>query len=289
MTAATRHFETWLDLAASADEVWRALTEPDELVRWFPLAAEVEPGAGGRVRWSWGERFDWITAIEEWEPGRRLRLRQQATVPFDLDGRPLAEGSAPPATIAIEFHLEAVSGGCRLRVVHSGFGQGAAWDDELDSVSQGWQGELRSLRHYLHRHPNQDRHVGWAFRAVSAERFASPAAALARLTSADGFVIDVTTLAPGLPWAVRTPWGETLRGEVTLALPQGEISGSIREAGDGFLRLHSWRAGGAIGVGVWLATWWGGQRDFVRTFERRANEALERLFPEPSKPDERAR
>jgi len=275
----TRRFETAIELPASPEEVWRALTDPEELARWFPLEASVHPGIGGEVRWAWGERFDWVTRIESWEPGTRLRLAQAASLPFDLAGAPIAGGSAATATIAIEFTLEKSGGGCRLRLVHSGFGEGAAWDDELDSISHGWQGELRSLRHYLTRHHGQDRHVGWAVRTLASSQATTPAQALARLTSADAFAIEVSTLAPGLPWAVRTPWGETLRGELAFALPTGEIAGSIRDVGDGFLRLHAWRASGATAVGVWLATWWGGHRDTVRDFERRAGEALEQLFP----------
>ena len=34
-----RAFEMALDLAATPDEVWRALTQAEELVRWFPMEA----------------------------------------------------------------------------------------------------------------------------------------------------------------------------------------------------------------------------------------------------------
>ena len=48
-----RAFELALDIDASADEVWRALTEAEELMRWFPLEAQVAPGNGGSMRrWS---------------------------------------------------------------------------------------------------------------------------------------------------------------------------------------------------------------------------------------------
>jgi uncharacterized protein YndB with AHSA1/START domain len=278
---APRKFEMAIDLAASPDEVWAALTDPYELVRWFPLQAEVHPGAGGEVRWAWGTQFDWRTRIDAWEPGRRLLLHQAAGLPFDLDGRPIEGSGAEPAAIAIEFVLERLGSVCRLRVVHSGFGRGAAWDDELDGISHGWQSELRSLRHYLARHPGETRHAAWAFRTTSAS---SPADALARLTSTDGFAIEVTTVAAGLPWAVRTPWDELLRGEVILALPSGEMSGTAREYRDGLLRFHAWRAAGATGVGVWLSAWGdeAGLCERVREFERRAGEALARLFLEPA-------
>ena len=39
-----------VDLDATPDEVWRALTEPDELATWFgpEVELDVRPGGGGR-------------------------------------------------------------------------------------------------------------------------------------------------------------------------------------------------------------------------------------------------
>ncbi len=44
--------EVLIDVAP--DVVWRALTEADELSRWFPVEARVAPGAGGSIWLSWG-------------------------------------------------------------------------------------------------------------------------------------------------------------------------------------------------------------------------------------------
>ena len=38
-----------IDVTAPASEVWKALTNADELRRWFPLEARVMPGVGGKV------------------------------------------------------------------------------------------------------------------------------------------------------------------------------------------------------------------------------------------------
>ena len=58
----------------------------------------------------------------------------------------------------MEFTIEAQAGGItRLRLVHSGFGTDAGWDDELDATSAGWNVELRGLRHYLEGHQGHDR------------------------------------------------------------------------------------------------------------------------------------
>ena len=53
MTDQRRAFDFSLDLDATPDEVWRTLTEAEELVRWFPLEARVTPGRGGTMFWSW--------------------------------------------------------------------------------------------------------------------------------------------------------------------------------------------------------------------------------------------
>ena len=50
-----RVFDMSIDIDASADAVWSALTEARELTRWFPLEARVIPGEGGSMYWGWGE------------------------------------------------------------------------------------------------------------------------------------------------------------------------------------------------------------------------------------------
>ena len=52
--AGTRAFRMSLDLDATPEQVWQALTDPQELVRWFPTGARVRPGEGGTMLWSWG-------------------------------------------------------------------------------------------------------------------------------------------------------------------------------------------------------------------------------------------
>src|SRR3954466_777653 len=101
----TRAFSMSLDLDAPAEDVWRALTDAQELVRWFPVGARVTPGAGGTMLWTWGEGWDWETRIHAWEPGRMLRLVQTDARPYDTSGNPLPAGEAEPQRIAIEFTL----------------------------------------------------------------------------------------------------------------------------------------------------------------------------------------
>jgi uncharacterized protein YndB with AHSA1/START domain len=57
MTDTKRAADVSLEIAASIEDVWRALTDPQELRRWFPLDATVTPGEGGRMFLSWGDAW----------------------------------------------------------------------------------------------------------------------------------------------------------------------------------------------------------------------------------------
>ena len=276
---ATRAFRMALDIDAPADAVWRALTEADELVRWFPTEARVIPGPGGSVLWSWGKDWDWETRIDAWEPGRLLRLVQEDARPYDAQGRMLAPGEVEPARIAIEFTLETVEGKTRLRLVHSGFGHGAAWDDELEGITEGWQAELRSLRHYLERHRGKRRtfELAWVTTTISREE------AWRRLVGPGGFRITPADPQAGEPYEVVIPGGQRFGGTVELNLPGQTIAGTVRELDDGWFRVLTWSApGGETGVWAGLASY---EPDDGRVegFRAEAQKAFGLLFPESAR------
>src|SRR6266851_3761952 len=103
----TRQHVTEVEINATPDQVFRALTEAEQIVRWFAPEARVEPGpdgnmVGGTYYISWGPGADGTSKISIWEPGQRFagfeeRLRETDTL---------------------------------RRLVHSGFGRGAGWDNE---------------------------------------------------------------------------------------------------------------------------------------------------------------
>ena len=271
----TRAFRMSLDLDASPEEVWRALTEEAELVRWFPTAARVMPGEGGTMLWSWGHGEDWETRIDTWEPGRRLRLVQENARPNATQGRLLPAGEVEPARIAVEFTLETVQGRTRLRLVHSGFGHGAAWDAEVEGITEGWQAELRSLRHYLRRHRGRDRQAARGLAHTTLPRDA----AWARLVGRDGFQVTPAEPEEGERYEVVTPEGTRYTGTVELNLPGQTLAGTVRELDDGWFRLLTWKdARGHTGVWAWLAAYTGDPAP-VRAFGEEAQRTLARLFP----------
>jgi uncharacterized protein YndB with AHSA1/START domain len=274
-----RAFEMTMDLDAPVEQVWAALTTAEELMRWFPLQARVTSGEGGSMHWSWDGAWDWDTRIDVWDPNRRLRLVQDTVQMTDATGKPVPSDDRQPVTLALDFQLETHAGKTRLRLVHSGFGQGAQWDDELDSVSKGWQSEMRSLQHYLRWHHSRDRQVGWVHHATALPQ----AAAWEQLLGPDAFGVrgGGGALQLGGPYAADTALGDRFSGQVDLYLPPWDFFGTARELHDGTFRLATYRKDGSTGLHVWLASW-GGDATAVKSFQTRAGELLQRLFPAAS-------
>ena len=58
-----------IEIAASAEEVWSAITDPNEIRKYFD-EVEIEPREGGSFRFSAAEGE--ASRIDVWDPPRRL-------------------------------------------------------------------------------------------------------------------------------------------------------------------------------------------------------------------------
>ena len=110
----TRGQEHEIRIDAPAEAVWRAISEAEELTRWYVESAEVEPRLGGAYKISWGEGMDGTSKIIAWEPGARLKLEhqpaeveffvfEQAAWPLHVDGEVEPVDALQGAALA--FHL----------------------------------------------------------------------------------------------------------------------------------------------------------------------------------------
>ena len=241
--------EVWID--APPERVWRALTEAAELVRWFPLGAEVEPGEGGSLRMSWGSEYDARMPIRLWEPPRHLRTEW------------FGQG------VVTDYVLEAEGGGTRLRAVSSGFPSDPSWDAWVEGTERGWAYELRALKHYLERYDGVDRRALFLRRRVRMPR----TAVWSRLTGDDGLSARWTEGASvdrSPPVQVATilddPAGAMCRISVEPVFEDDAtvVEGDRDEAHDATL---------------WLSVW-GDEGDVVDEVEGRWLTTLEALFPE---------
>ncbi|MEV0237849.1 SRPBCC domain-containing protein [Nonomuraea sp. NPDC050786] len=124
------------------ERVWAALTTAEGLSRWFGSVAEIDLRPGGRAFFRWddlGEES--VATIAVVDPPHRFAFR------WGIEGLP--EDDAPQTLV--DFTLEPVPDGTRLRLVESGFARAA--DDVARSAhkanSQGWDTELVDLETYL--------------------------------------------------------------------------------------------------------------------------------------------
>ncbi|GAA4533731.1 SRPBCC domain-containing protein [Nonomuraea ferruginea] len=134
--------ERVLVLRHPVERVWAALTTAEGLSRWFGSVAEIDLRPGGRAFFRWDDLGDEsVATIVVVDPPRRFAFR------WAIEGLP--EDDAPRTLV--DFTLEPIPDGTRLRLVESGFAQAAA--DVARSAhqanSQGWDAELADLETYL--------------------------------------------------------------------------------------------------------------------------------------------
>jgi uncharacterized protein YndB with AHSA1/START domain len=198
----TRIIEKEIEIAAPAETVWKALTNAEELKRWFPLEARVEPGKGGEIMLSWGPEWEGTAQIDLWEPNRRLRS--------------IESGSGQP--FSVEWTIETRGRKTILRLTQSSFSSGADWENEFyDSTNYGWLFMLTNLRHYLERHAGEPRAVAWPRRKVELPR----ETVYEKLVGPGGIFIDgaAGNLRVGNQYSLRVATGEMWNGLVEFFVP----------------------------------------------------------------------
>jgi uncharacterized protein YndB with AHSA1/START domain len=134
----TRTIELSSTIEAPPEAVFRALVEADELVRWFPSRAESDPQPGG----SFTYRFD----FGDPEKDHVSEGRYREVVPNEVVSYPW---KAPQGPTEVEFRLRPANGGTELRLLHSGWGEGAEWEQSQENHRQGWTFFLGNLKAYL--------------------------------------------------------------------------------------------------------------------------------------------
>jgi len=255
-----RKVEISIEVDAPLEAVWKALTDGEELARWFPLAARVAPGPGGSIWMSWGSPWEGEAKIEIWEPNRRLRLLEPPPKPDSIP-------------VALEYTLESRGGKTVLRLVHT-FGTGADWEEEyFDSTSRGWQFMFANLRHYLERHAGTPRQVAWPRWRVSGDaeeiwsKLAGPAG----------------SAAPGSRFRLEAAAGEPLEGTVNFFVPPRSLCVTVKKLNDALLWVHLEKSEVGYEIWLWLSAY-GFSPAEIKSLEARWQAQLQRLFPEGQPP-----
>ena len=136
MVERTRGYAHRVDIAADADQVWRAITEPQSLARWCSPEAELQPRQGGLFR----ARIDRVTELEAhidvFDKGRRVRL-----IYLPSPALPRSE-----SVLTDDLIIEAVPGGTVVRLLGSGVPGEAEWDTQYWRLRTSWLQALNRLK-----------------------------------------------------------------------------------------------------------------------------------------------
>jgi uncharacterized protein YndB with AHSA1/START domain len=127
--------ERQMTFQAPRDDVWAAITEPEQIRKWFGTEAEVDlrPGGEGAFRW---DDIEVRVTVEEVTPPSRFSYRWE----------PSQTPTGGPTTL-VQFDLEEIPGGTRLTLVESGF---ATLPRESRQENEfGWDEEFGHLRAFL--------------------------------------------------------------------------------------------------------------------------------------------
>jgi uncharacterized protein YndB with AHSA1/START domain len=134
---------------APRTKVWRAITDSQEFGKWFQ-AKITDPfvqgaPARGRITHPGYEHLTIDVHVERIEPERFFSFRWH---PYAID--PQVDYSQEPTTL-VEFELEEIPEGTRLRVTESGFDQIplARRAEAFRMNSSGWAGQLGNVARYV--------------------------------------------------------------------------------------------------------------------------------------------
>lgn len=132
-TVRERTIERTVEFDAPVERVWKAITDPGELSKWFGDRTELEltPGTHGAVIWD--EHGTYAVRVEEVDAPRRFVWSwvHEPGVAFDYD-----------ASTRVEWRLTARDdGGTTLLLRESGF----RTDLHHQQNTEGWTAELAEL------------------------------------------------------------------------------------------------------------------------------------------------
>ena len=129
--------ERTLELEASIEDTWRALTDPTELSGWFGDSAEFSLTMGSEGWFGWEKHGRYAMRVEEFDPPTRFvwRWAREGNKSLEETRSTLVEWTLTPRD----------SGGTTLHLRESGFTR----EKDLEDNKGGWTDELAELVEYL--------------------------------------------------------------------------------------------------------------------------------------------
>ena len=141
MSATPREPYLSVTVGATAEEVWRALRDPDEIVRWFG--------------WEYPGIEDEIALIFHGEVGEGVDLPEAIDTEIEVDDEARTLRTGPH-----RISVEATGDGATVRVTRVMDVGDAGWEafhSQIDAIEEGWRTFFHQLAFAIDHHPGQPR------------------------------------------------------------------------------------------------------------------------------------
>jgi uncharacterized protein YndB with AHSA1/START domain len=260
-----------IETCATPQQAWEAWANPEKIAQWFTDRASGEAKPGGTMTWFF-DKFGYVLpyTVVDAEPGKLLVLKWE-----------------PPQGDAgiLEVGIARQGGTTLVKLINSGFREGAAWNDEYEGVASGWKMALAILKHYLENHFARSKTTIFVLRSASFN-----------YDQLRGYFLDETKLGRWLTTSgsigkvgdsceLKLRDDGTLHGQV-LAVTQREVTVSWKEIG-GTLELKAFAMGSQRMLGVRVFSWRLNESE-TKEIESQIEAAVDRLsvsFPVDSTPN----
>ena len=138
--------EKSIELMASVERVWRALTDHEEFGEWFRVKLDgpfvVGDVSRGQITYPGYEHMAWQAEVQAMDPERLFSF---TWCPYG--GDPDVDYSDEPKTL-VEFRLEPTPDGTRLDISESGFNALPDEPRRIDALrrnTQGWTAQVKNI------------------------------------------------------------------------------------------------------------------------------------------------
>ena len=125
-----------ITISADRERVFKALTNAEELMKWFLSVAKTDPQVGGKMRYEWAFEESDNDGFQDMEYTEFVE-NEKFTHTWDASGQ---------ATM-VSFSLSGENGQTEIHLTHGG------WDDGQDEAVQMhgeiWDGYMSNLKQYL--------------------------------------------------------------------------------------------------------------------------------------------
>jgi uncharacterized protein YndB with AHSA1/START domain len=272
-----RQLRKQIRIKSSLSTVWTALTTADDISRWYPLDARVEPGEGGQIWLGWPGHYE-QQVIEIWHEARQLQTRDETravTLNWTLEGVGTETLVGFELTSSRNAALTVACGAC-----------GEVHPDEFDGLARGWTIRLLGLKYMLEQHP-----YGLSRQLVMPLTLSggTPDELWALLVGDAGLALERPGTGRYRALACTCEW---LEGEVDVWAPPRALALTVRSMNNARLTIDI--RGCAVEWTAWFCLFtYGLDRAALRAIEARWKPALQalvqRLRPTPGRRERVAR